>query len=151
MSAVTTLQTDDARALLELEAAARAEVLLPVDAHVIGEPVTVTQIRYPGLPRVGLLVTCRRGELTYELSLVDVVFSTREMRFPSGFKASAACSTCALPTRDLRREGLDGRVPEAPKLPQPCIDRGERSRVDGIEASCALGSHRREAALAQDL
>jgi hypothetical protein len=69
-------QTDDARALLELETSAHAEVLLPVDAHVIGEPVTVTQIRYPRLPRVGLLATCRRGELTYELSLADVVFPT---------------------------------------------------------------------------
>jgi hypothetical protein len=69
-------QTDDARALLELEAAAHAEVLLPVDAHVVGEPVTVTQIRNPGLPRVGLLATCRRGEITYELGLEDMVFPT---------------------------------------------------------------------------
>ncbi len=67
-------QTDDARALLELEGSAHAEVLLPADAHVIGEPVTVTQIRYTGLPRVGLLATCRRGELAYELSLADVLF-----------------------------------------------------------------------------
>jgi hypothetical protein len=72
----TASQTDDARALLELEAAARTEVHLPADAHVIGEPVTVTQVRYPGLPRVGLLATCRRGELTYELRLADVVFPT---------------------------------------------------------------------------
>ncbi len=42
-------QTDDAGALVELEASAHAEVVLPADAHVIGEPVTVTQIRYPGL------------------------------------------------------------------------------------------------------
>jgi len=62
--------------LLELEASAHAEVLLPADAHVIGEPVTVTQIRYAGLPRVGLLATCRRAELTYEVSLADVVFPT---------------------------------------------------------------------------
>jgi len=67
-------QTDDAGALVELEASAHAEVLLPADAHVIGEPVTVTQIRYPGLARVGLLATCKRGDLTYELSLADVVF-----------------------------------------------------------------------------
>jgi hypothetical protein len=67
-------QTDDAGALVELEASARAEVLLPADAHVIGEPITVTHIRYPGLPRVGLVATCRRGDLTYELSLADVVF-----------------------------------------------------------------------------
>lgn len=67
-------QTDDERALVELETAAHAEVVLPADAHVIGEPVTVTKIRYPGLTRVGLIATCRRGELTYELSLADVMF-----------------------------------------------------------------------------
>lgn len=67
-------QTDDADALVELEASAYAEVVLPADAHVIGEPVTVTQIRNPVLPRAGLLATCKRGDLTYELSLADVVF-----------------------------------------------------------------------------
>lgn len=67
-------QPDDASTLLELEALARAEVALPADAHVVGEPVTVTHIRSPGLSRVGLLATCRRGDLTYELGLADVVF-----------------------------------------------------------------------------
>jgi hypothetical protein len=76
MTSTTPKQTDDAWALLELETAAHADVVLPADAHVIGEPVTITQIRYPELPRVGLLATCRRGELTYELSLADVVFPT---------------------------------------------------------------------------
>jgi hypothetical protein len=71
----TPTQTYDAD-FLELETAARAEVSLPADAHVVGEPVTVTQIRYPGLPRVGLVAACRRGELTYELGLADVVFPT---------------------------------------------------------------------------
>ena len=46
-------QTDDGSALTEFEASARAEVVLPVDAHVIGEPVTVTRIRYPALSRAG--------------------------------------------------------------------------------------------------
>jgi hypothetical protein len=67
-------ETDDAGALVELEAFARVEVVLPADAHVIGEPVTVTQIRYLGVARAGLLVTCKRGDATYELSLADVVF-----------------------------------------------------------------------------
>lgn len=67
-------QTDDAVALLELEASARAEVLLPADAHVIGEPVTVTQICWSGVARAGLLATCKRVDATYELSLADVVF-----------------------------------------------------------------------------
>lgn len=74
MTATTPSQPDDARALLELAASARVDLLLPADAHVIGEPVTVTQIRDPGLSRVGLLATCRRGEVTYELSLADVAF-----------------------------------------------------------------------------
>jgi hypothetical protein len=67
-------QTCDASSLTEFEAAARAEVVLPADAHIIGEPVTITQIRYPGLARAGLLATCKRGDLTYELTLADVVF-----------------------------------------------------------------------------
>lgn len=66
--------TDDADDLVELKAAALAEVALPADAHVIGEPVTVTQIRDPGLSRAGLLATCKRGDVAYELSLADVVF-----------------------------------------------------------------------------
>lgn len=69
-----TAQTDDAGALAELEASARAEFVLPADAHVIGEPVTVTQIRYSGVARAGLLATCKRGDVTYELNLADVVF-----------------------------------------------------------------------------
>lgn len=40
----------------------------------IGEPVTITQIHNPGLARAGLLATCDRGEVTYELSLADVMF-----------------------------------------------------------------------------
>src|SRR5690606_479087 len=67
-------QTDDAGDLLELEASARAEVILPADAHVIGEPVTVTRICWSGVARAGLLATCKRGDATYELSLADVVF-----------------------------------------------------------------------------
>lgn len=69
-----TAQTDDAGALAELEASARAVFVLPADAHVIGEPVTVTQIRYSGVARAGLLATCKRGDVTYELNLADVVF-----------------------------------------------------------------------------
>ena len=68
-------QTDDAGALVEIEASALAEVVLPADAHVIGEPVTVTQIRYAGVTRAGLLATCKRGDVAYEVSLADVVFA----------------------------------------------------------------------------
>ncbi len=67
-------QTDHARDLLHFETAARSAVLLPADAHVIGEPVTVTQIRNPELPHVGLLAICRRGDHVYELGFADVAF-----------------------------------------------------------------------------
>lgn len=67
-------ETDDAGALVELETSARAGVILPADAYVIGEPITVTQVRYSGVARAGLLATCKRGDATYELSLADVVF-----------------------------------------------------------------------------
>lgn len=66
--------TADTRALREFEASARGALSLPADAHVIGEPVTVTDIRHPGSPRAGLLATCRRTGGTYELSLADVAF-----------------------------------------------------------------------------
>lgn len=64
---------DDAE-VRALEAAAMAEVALPADGHVVGTPVTIRAIRYPGLPRVGLLATCESGEGTHEVGLADVVF-----------------------------------------------------------------------------
>jgi hypothetical protein len=54
---------------------ARVEVRLPVDAYVIGEPVTVIQIHDPDLPRVGLLARCQRGERRYDVNLAEVVFA----------------------------------------------------------------------------
>jgi hypothetical protein len=65
----------DAAGLGDFETRARADIRLPADAHVIGEPVTVTALRNPGLPHVGLLATCQRGENTYEVGLVDVKFA----------------------------------------------------------------------------
>ena len=64
--------TDDAE-LRAFEAPAAADVQLPIDAHVIGEPVTVTKIRYAGVPRIGLLATCQRGERAYDVGLADIV------------------------------------------------------------------------------
>ncbi|MFM2418501.1 MAG: hypothetical protein RL385_3224 [Pseudomonadota bacterium] len=66
---------DAAPDLRDFETQACIDIRLPTDAHVIGEPVTVTAVRNPGLPHVGLLVTCRRGEHTYEVGLADVVFA----------------------------------------------------------------------------
>jgi hypothetical protein len=103
MTGATPNQMDDAGALLELETAAQAEVLLPADAHVVGEPVRVTQIRYPGSSRVGLVAACRRGELTYELGLANVVF-------PNG---SAGASLVARYRRWLGRAPIVAQGPEA--------------------------------------
>jgi hypothetical protein len=61
--------------LHDFETTLRAELQLPVDAHVIGEPVIVTQIHDPDLPRVGLMARCQRGEHTYEVNLADVAFA----------------------------------------------------------------------------
>ena len=57
------------------EAMAGSKIRLPADAHVIGEPVTVTAIRDSGLKNVGLLATCQRGGRSYEVSFADVVFA----------------------------------------------------------------------------
>jgi hypothetical protein len=65
--------TDDAQ-LAAFETDAASEVTLPADGHVVGEPVSVTRIRYLGQPRIGLLATCQCGERTYEVSLAEVVF-----------------------------------------------------------------------------
>lgn len=53
----------------------RAEVRLPVDAHVIGEPVSVTAIHDPGVSRVGLMARCLRSARVYDVNLADIVFA----------------------------------------------------------------------------
>jgi hypothetical protein len=98
--------TDDAE-LRAFEAAAAADLLLPFDAHVIGEPVTVTKIRYAGVPRIGLLATCERGERAYEGSLADVVIppGSAGARFVAryrtwlGFEAAAETARPIEPAR----------------------------------------------------
>lgn len=67
---------DDVAGLGDFETQARTDIRLPADAHVIGEPVTVTALRNPGLPHVALLATCQRGENTYEVGLADVTFAS---------------------------------------------------------------------------
>jgi hypothetical protein len=54
---------------------ARSDLRLPVDAYVIGEPVTVIQIHDPDVPQVGLLARCQRSDRTYDVNLADVVFA----------------------------------------------------------------------------
>ncbi len=76
------LTTDDVE-LRSYESSVAAELQFPIDAHVIGEPVMVTKVRYTGSPRIGLLATCEREEHTYEVDLADVVF-------PSGSEGARA-------------------------------------------------------------
>lgn len=79
---------DDAQ-LQALAKAIATEVKLPVDAHVVGEPVEVTAINYDGGPRAGLQATCRRGDERHMVGLVDVVFSPGS----DGARLSAAYRT----------------------------------------------------------
>jgi hypothetical protein len=58
------------------------EVAMPVDAFVIGEPVSVMEIDYDGNERRGLMAKCRReGGAEYGVAASDVVF-------PEGSKAA---------------------------------------------------------------
>src|SRR6266511_1035347 len=66
-------KTDDSQ-LERLAEAARAELVLPVDAFMIGEPVKVMAIEYDGNVRRGLSAVVRRGEERYHVNLGDVVF-----------------------------------------------------------------------------
>ena len=53
------------------------DIRLPVDAHVIGEPVTVVRLfRHDDGARAGLRAVCERLGISYEVSLADVVFAT---------------------------------------------------------------------------
>lgn len=53
------------------------DIRLPVDAHVIGEPVTVVRLfRHDDGARAGLRAACERLGISYEVSLADVVFAT---------------------------------------------------------------------------
>jgi hypothetical protein len=69
--------------------AAHAEIALPADAFVIGEPVKVMAIEYDGNVRRGLSANVRRGDECYDVNLGDVVFSpgTEESLFSAVYRA----------------------------------------------------------------
>lgn len=101
-------------ALVDFETQGRADISLPADAHVIGEPVTVTSLRNPGLPRVGLLATCQRGERRYEIGLADVSFAAESpaaklvarYRAWLGLPAASEPTATALPPHKVTHEDL---------------------------------------------
>lgn len=63
---------EELRALAETIA---AEVKLPADAFVVGEPVEVTEIDYEGNPRAGLRASCLRRDERHGVGFGEVVFS----------------------------------------------------------------------------
>lgn len=67
----------DDEQLWALREAAEELVPLPADAHVIGEPVTVTTIDYEGNTLRGLVASVRRPgdpQRSYTVALADVAF-----------------------------------------------------------------------------
>lgn len=65
---------DDESALREISTRT-IDIRLPADAHVVGEPVTVTHLLRPSGVRAGLFALCERNGVAYEVSLADVVFA----------------------------------------------------------------------------
>ena len=68
------MANEDESALREIHTGT-LDIRLPVDAHVVGEPVTVTQLLRPSRVRAGLLAVCERNDVAYEVNLADVVFA----------------------------------------------------------------------------
>lgn len=66
---------------------------------------------------------------------------------PSRLAPRAA--TLFLAARHFGGERIEPRLPEATELTEPGIDLRQGARVDGIQASRALGAHAREAVVAQ--
>jgi len=81
-------KTEDQQ-LRALETAALREVSLPADAFVVGGPVTAVAITYGGHPRVGLTLTCSRGQRHFSVGLADVAFppGSDGARFVSMYRA----------------------------------------------------------------
>lgn len=81
-------KTDDQQ-LRALEASALKEIALPADAFVVGEPVTAVAITYGGKPRAGLILTCNRGQRSFDVGLADAVFlpGSEGARFVSSYRA----------------------------------------------------------------
>jgi hypothetical protein len=62
-------------------------------------------------------------------------------------RRSPALPAGALAAGDLGREGIEVRLPEPAESSEPCVDVGERARVDGVDPPRALGAHGREPAI----
>lgn len=60
------------------------------------------------------------------------------------------CTTLTGPASELGVEGSETLVPEPPQPGGPVLDHLERSGVEGVEPTGALGAHPGESALAQN-
>ena len=127
------------------EAMAGAEIQLPADAHVIGEPMTVTAIRDAGLPHVGLLATCQRGDRSYEVSFLDVVFAAGSpgAKVSAGYHewlglpmATAAASAAPRPHKVASEELVVGEPVELVVL--ACKSNAIRCRLLGTSREVTL-------------
>ncbi len=72
----------EAEQLWALRQAFEDNVVLPADAFVIGEPVSVVEIDFDGNERRGLTATCRREDASEHVSAVA------DLRFPPGSEAA---------------------------------------------------------------
>ena len=61
------------------------QINFPVDAHIIGEPVSITEINYNGNARRGLTAKVRKANGSeYEITAMEVVFSKSKARIAGG-------------------------------------------------------------------
>jgi hypothetical protein len=67
-------ESDDAALRVFVRELAK-RVRVPIDAHVLGEPVEVLSIRYEGHPCRGVEAVCRAAEGDQALSIADVRFA----------------------------------------------------------------------------
>lgn len=69
---------DDDQQLWALHRAIEAAVVLPLDVHVVGEPLVLVSIEYDGNTRRGLVARCRREDGSeHRISLADVEMLAR--------------------------------------------------------------------------
>ena len=101
---------------------ARAAIVLPADASVIGEPVQVIAIEYDGDARRGIRATLRRRDGHYDVHLADVVFD-------AGTDGARVVSTY--------RAWL-GLVERSTHAPKPAPGRRHEAEVSGLDLAQPL-------------
>jgi hypothetical protein len=113
----------------------------PVDAHVVGVPVQVLEIRAEGSDKRGLVAVCERGGEQHHVSLADVVFD-------------GAQPEARLSAEYRRRLGLDVHAPSfvqrRPKATAQALDAPLELVVLSVKSSalrCRLLGTRRELTL----